>query len=342
MVLQTGRSARIDDFSAATDPIGVAVREAGIKSAVGSPIVVEGHLWGVMSAASTEGPMPPGTEARLASFTELVATAIANAESRAALSQLADEQAALRRVATLVARGVRPPASSSQRSAKEVARVFAAVTRPRLSATVDQIRSGTGMRPRRRREAIRARARDRIALGTEGALRLDARVLRTGRICPRGRRRIWRRSAEPDGETFSAHVVFRRPGWESDQSLRGDVWGAMTLNSKETLPPDTEPRLADVHRAGGDRDRQRRGTSRASSGSPRSRRRSDGLRRSSPVMLRPRKVFEAVAAEVGKLLDTDVTVVGRYDERRICDGDRKLELVCRRSAGWDSVGDRRP
>jgi signal transduction histidine kinase len=85
-VLQTGRSARIDDFSAATDPIGVTAREAGIKSAVGSPVVVKGHLWGVMTATSTEGPMPPGTEARLASFTELVATAIANAESSAELA----------------------------------------------------------------------------------------------------------------------------------------------------------------------------------------------------------------------------------------------------------------
>jgi signal transduction histidine kinase len=86
MVLQTGRSARLDDFSAATDPIGVTAREAGIKSAVGSPVVVKGHLWGVMTATSTEGPMPPGAEARLASFTELVATAIANAENKSELA----------------------------------------------------------------------------------------------------------------------------------------------------------------------------------------------------------------------------------------------------------------
>jgi signal transduction histidine kinase len=86
MVLQTGRPARIDDFSAATDPIGVAVREAGYTSAIGSPIVVEGHLWGAISASSTEGLMPPGSEARLASFTELVATAIANAEGSAELA----------------------------------------------------------------------------------------------------------------------------------------------------------------------------------------------------------------------------------------------------------------
>ena len=86
MVLQTGRPARIDDHSAATDPIGVAAREAGIKSGVGSPIVVKGHLWGVMTATSNEGPMSPDTEARLASFTELVATAIANAESSAEIA----------------------------------------------------------------------------------------------------------------------------------------------------------------------------------------------------------------------------------------------------------------
>ena len=86
IVLQTGRSARLDDFSAATDPIGVAAMEAGIKSAVGSPIVVNGHLWGVVTATSTEGPLPPDTEARLASFTELVATAIANAESSAEIA----------------------------------------------------------------------------------------------------------------------------------------------------------------------------------------------------------------------------------------------------------------
>jgi signal transduction histidine kinase len=86
LVLETGGAARIDDFSAATDPIGVAAREAGYRSAVGSPIVVEGRLWGLISATSTEGPLPPGTEARLEKFTELVATAIANADGKAELT----------------------------------------------------------------------------------------------------------------------------------------------------------------------------------------------------------------------------------------------------------------
>jgi signal transduction histidine kinase len=87
LVFQTGRPARIDDFADASGPVGVTAREAGYRSAIGTPIVVEGRLWGVMTAASNaEQPLPLDTEPRLASFTELVATAIANAESRADLA----------------------------------------------------------------------------------------------------------------------------------------------------------------------------------------------------------------------------------------------------------------
>jgi signal transduction histidine kinase len=81
-----------------------------------------------MTAASTaEEPLSSDTEGRLASFTELVATAIANAESRAALGQLAEQQAALRRVATLVAEGV-PPAEVLTAVADEVNQLLAAQT----------------------------------------------------------------------------------------------------------------------------------------------------------------------------------------------------------------------
>jgi GAF domain-containing protein len=109
-VFKTGRAARVDDYRGASGPVGVAAREDGVGSGVGTPVIVEGRLWGVMAAYSTlERPLPADTEARLTAFTDLVATAIANAEGRAGLARLAEEQAALRRVATLVARGV-PPA----------------------------------------------------------------------------------------------------------------------------------------------------------------------------------------------------------------------------------------
>ncbi|HEY8765427.1 MAG TPA: GAF domain-containing protein, partial [Solirubrobacteraceae bacterium] len=110
IVLETGCPARVDNFAHASGPIGVVGRESGFHSAVGTPIVVDGRVWGVMTVGATQlqPPLPAGTEARLEQFTELLETAVSNAESRAGLARLADEQAALRRVATLVAREAQP------------------------------------------------------------------------------------------------------------------------------------------------------------------------------------------------------------------------------------------
>ena len=117
LVFETERPARIDNYAEASGPLAAAARQRGVRSSVGTPIIVEGRLWGLMVIGSSPGqPLPAHTEGRLANFTELLATAIANVESRAGLARLAEEQAALRRVATLVARGAPPE------------EVFAAVT----------------------------------------------------------------------------------------------------------------------------------------------------------------------------------------------------------------------
>jgi signal transduction histidine kinase len=88
MVWRTGLPARLDEdaWSGLSDPIADGLRELGIRSMVTSPINVEGRLWGVVNAATRRGPFPPGTADRLADFTELVATAVGNAESRAELA----------------------------------------------------------------------------------------------------------------------------------------------------------------------------------------------------------------------------------------------------------------
>jgi GAF domain-containing protein len=106
-VLRTGRSQRVD-HARREDRGGVVagvVRRLSIRSTVASPITVEGELWGAVSVASTQVPLPADTGDRLEKFAELVATAIANTQARDDLTRLAEEQAALRRVATLVARG---------------------------------------------------------------------------------------------------------------------------------------------------------------------------------------------------------------------------------------------
>ena len=126
LVFESGRPARIDRYAdSSSGPVSAGPREIGIRSAVGTPVIVEGRLWGVIFAGSTlEQPLPADTEARLASFTELVATAVANTDSRAELARLAEEQAALRRVATLVARAT-PPQEVFAAVAEEVGRVLA-------------------------------------------------------------------------------------------------------------------------------------------------------------------------------------------------------------------------
>jgi signal transduction histidine kinase len=84
LVRQMRGAARVDSFVHASGPIAQEARALGIRSSVGCPIVVEGKLWGVIAASSrSEGAFPPDTESQIAAFTELVATAIANAESRA-------------------------------------------------------------------------------------------------------------------------------------------------------------------------------------------------------------------------------------------------------------------
>ncbi len=87
-VYRTGRSARGGgrDWSTVKGPVGETHHRLGIVSTVASPIVVEGLLWGVISVQSQE-PLSPDTEERVERFTELLATAIANAENRTGLTR---------------------------------------------------------------------------------------------------------------------------------------------------------------------------------------------------------------------------------------------------------------
>ena len=82
-VLQTGGPARIDDFADLPGTIADAARDAGIRACAGAPIIIDGEVWGAMSADSTDRePLPAHIEYRLAEFTELLAAAISTTASR--------------------------------------------------------------------------------------------------------------------------------------------------------------------------------------------------------------------------------------------------------------------
>ena len=116
LVFQTGRPARMDDFSRASRWTAGVIRRHGVRTSIAAPVFVEGRLWGVMHVSSMrEDAFPADTETRLAGFTELTGTAIANAQARVELRGYAEERAALRRVAVLAIQG-RPPRRCSRGS----------------------------------------------------------------------------------------------------------------------------------------------------------------------------------------------------------------------------------
>jgi signal transduction histidine kinase len=233
-VLSTGRPARIDDFARLPGTIADAARRTGIRACAGAPIIVDGAVWGAMSADSTDGePLPDHIEDRLAEFTELVATAISNITSREALARLADEQTALRHVATLVAQGV--PASE----------LFSAVT--------EEV--GT---------LLRADLAGMIRYESDACVTPVATWAAVGRHPP-----VPDRWPMEEGDPADLVAKTRRPArvddWESVPGpisafirelgisssvgspilVEGRLWGALAVHSKQTepLPTDTESRL---------------------------------------------------------------------------------------------------
>jgi len=237
LVFRTGRAVRIDDYGQATGVAADLGRELGFRMGVGVPITVDGRLWGVMSVGSTTAaPLPADTETRLAGFTELAGTAIANAQARVELRGYAEEQAALRRVATLVARGA-PPEQVFATVTAEIGRVFAVdyagMSRYDAGGTATTVgrwdRTGTPWP---------IVAGGRFALGGRNVTTLVFQAGQPARI---------------DDYAGSSGVISdaaRSKGYRSAVGapilVDGRLWGVITVGSagEEALPADTEVRLA--------------------------------------------------------------------------------------------------
>jgi GAF domain-containing protein len=237
VVAQTGLPARFDSYPDPSGPITAAALERGIRSSIGTPIVVEGRLWGVAVIGSNqERQLPPDVEARLASFTELLATAIANAESRAELAQVAEEQAALRRVATLVARGV-PPQEVFAAVTEEVGGLlpveFAIMGRYEPDEAVITVaawnKTGNPWPPLGSRWPLEGKNLTTVLFETGRPARFDSYADASGPVGVNARAHDFR-------STVGAPIV-----------VEGRLWGAMTVGSTELerpLPPDAEGHLA--------------------------------------------------------------------------------------------------
>jgi signal transduction histidine kinase len=233
LVYDTHRPGRIERYAGVPGSLARLVRSVGWRSGVGAPILVDGSLWGLVAVGSTtDRQLPVDTEARLADFAELLATAIGNAESHAELARLAEEQAALRRVATLVAQGA-PTPDVFWAVVSEVGKLSPADAASLMRYETDGVTTLSTW----------SRTGPWDATGPvhgfeEGTA--TVKVLQTGRAA---------RVDSYDGQTGEMVTTARQHGWRSSVGVPIVVdrrlWGVVVLASTrdEPLPADTEERL---------------------------------------------------------------------------------------------------
>jgi GAF domain-containing protein len=235
LVRRTGRSARFDAYEHAWGPVEAKARGLRLSSAVISPILVNGRLWGtIFSATSDEHPMPADAQSRIAEFSELVATAIANVQAQGEVERLLDEQAALRRVATLVAEGASPGAMLD---------AVAAEMKALLDA--DQVALNR-FEPDEEMVVLAHRGLDVGRAPVGSRLRTDgdsvtAAVRRTGQPA--------RSDAHPGAQRAIAELAPAtsvRSSVSVPIAAEGKLWGLITASWKRKQPPpaDSEERMA--------------------------------------------------------------------------------------------------
>jgi len=233
MVRASGRPCRLDGFADVPGAIAGAARATGIGAAVGAPIVVDGRIWGAMSADAYDfEPLAAGIEGQLAEFTALVGTAISTALSREALVDLAGEQAALRRVATLVAR---------QSAPEEVHRVVAEEVRKQLGTDgVGIMRFSDGV------ATLVAQSQtpwEPVPEGTPFSLEGDNLITSVFRTGQTARLDDWS-DAWGDPATM-ARTLGIRSSVATPIVVEGRLWGTVVAVSRQPdpLPADTESRM---------------------------------------------------------------------------------------------------
>jgi signal transduction histidine kinase/uncharacterized protein YoaH (UPF0181 family) len=235
LIFETGRPGRAEYHAEAKGEAVAAAHEMGWRSSVGAPITVDGRLWGTLAVISkSESPLPPDTERRLAEFTELVATAIANSEAHQELARLADEQAALRRVATLTAKGA-PPSEVFEAVSAEVAPLVGSDAAGVTRFEADDTFTALGGWARNRDYPVTGR-RFPLEGSVSGLVRETRRPSRIDDF---------------EGRPGEAAAAMREMGWRSAMGapiwVEGRLWGVLVVYLKrdEPLPPETERRLGE-------------------------------------------------------------------------------------------------
>jgi len=217
LVVQTRAPVRIDDWTTLPGEVAAGHVARGFGQAVAAPVIIDGALWGLISAfAEAEQVLPPGSETRLAEFTHLMGSAISNAQVKEELRALAEQQgAALRRIGTMVAQQA-PPSEVFTAVALEAGRALRVpqVRVDRYLAEGGVVTVGAIGGIDHQREG-----------GRDGASSIAAKVRETRRVA---------RIDDRGCSTVAAPVL-----------IDGELWGAIVASAADRLPEDIENRVSD-------------------------------------------------------------------------------------------------
>jgi GAF domain-containing protein len=227
---RSGRPERVDNF-ALVPGAKPAFDRRGVRACVAVPVFVDAALWGSLAAASRSRPLPAATEERLTVFAEIVAATVVSAAARASVRVLADEQAALLRVAALVAQG----------AAEGL--IFDAVARE-AAGLFDEEPTTLVRYEGKRTFRVLATHKGPVSAGTRVTVPVDDagvldEMLRT--LAP-ARRDRYDTIAD---RSFSNREFAVGSSVSVPIFVQGRLWGALgVLNEGRRLPSETEGRLA--------------------------------------------------------------------------------------------------
>jgi signal transduction histidine kinase len=206
-VWRTGQPARVDNLAGASSQWAQIAHGHGFSTSAAVPILIQGTLWGVIVVVGRDKPLPAQIHTHLTSFAELAATAIAAAQTRRELQQLAEEQSALRRVAELVAHGTALP------------EVFALVAV----------------------EASQLLDNHATALLRYGSDDMAVVIAECNSPLPIGFE-VPATDGTPSGMPADANVATQVVAVPI--AIEGHIWGSLSVRSESSLPAATEERLA--------------------------------------------------------------------------------------------------
>jgi signal transduction histidine kinase len=306
---RSGRTERMDGYVGG--PGTEVIEQLGIRAGVSVPVTVDGALWGALGVTSRTGPLPAGTEDRLAVFVEILAAAAAGAEVRESARVLAVEQAALLRVAALVAEG-----AGGAEVFDAVAEEAAGLIDDEATTLVRYEGDRTFLVLAHRHGPAPVGLRYRVPEGDAGTSATMLRTLRPARL-------------DRYDQVADRSYAIRGYGCGSSVTVPifvdGRLWGALgTLNEGRPLPASTEGRLgrfaelvaSALANVAARAELERFGTRQAA------------LRRVAELVARGAalgEVFEAVATEASTILDGTSANLFRYD----ADGFATVVAVCR-------------